>query len=278
MAPIHKTPVASFDRLLNLCRRLRHADAHTIVSALLNRAWPARSSLSPAIVAAVQDRRGLEIGGPSRVFMAGQLLPAYAHAACIDNVNFSSRTAWESNLLDGGEFLFSDSKPAGRQFLREATALHGIADNTYDFLLSSHCLEHTANPLAALHEWKRVVRPGGYIVLLLPDPRHCFDHRRPVTTLAHLKSDFDRQMGEDDLTHLDEILALHDLKRDFAAGTKEQFRERGLLNQTNRCLHHHVFDLSLQCAALEESGWIVTASERTRPLHLIALARKPGIP
>jgi hypothetical protein len=111
-------------------------------------------------------------------------------------------------------------------------------------------------------------------VLAVPDPRRTFDHRRPVTTLQHLQDDFRRSAGEHDLTHLEEILALHDLTRDTAAGTREQFRARSLLNAKNRCLHHHVFSLELIRAALAETGWTVEQQERVRPLHLLTLARR----
>ena len=262
-------------RALTLFRRLRHADARTLTSAVLNRLWPARPALAPAIRAATRDKVGLEIGGPSRVFMRGKILPVYPSAARVDNVNFASQTAWEAGLRDGGEFRFHPGKSPGRQFLREATDLHGLANDSYDFLLSSHCLEHVANPLAALHEWRRVVRPGGHLVLLLPDPAHTFDHRRPVTTLAHLQADLARGTGEDDLTHFAEILALHDLRRDPWAGSPEEFAARSRQNAENRCLHHHVFDVALQRAMLEECGWIVTGIERVRPLHLLALATRP---
>ena len=272
----HNLRVAALARIFTLCHRLRHANARMLASAVYNRLWAAHPALAPAILAAVQDRTGLEIGGPSRVFLAGKILPVYPRAARIDNVNFASLTAWETDLRDGGEFRFDAARPPGRQFLREAAVLQGIPDAAYDFVLSSHCLEHVANPLAALHEWHRVVRPGGHLVLLLPDPAHTFDHRRPITTLAHLQADFSSQTGEDDLTHLDEILALHDLHRDSRAGTPEEFRARSHRNAENRCLHHHVFDLALLRAVLEKSGWIVAATERVRPLHLLALARRPG--
>jgi len=49
-------------------------------------------------------------------------------------------------------------------------------------------------------------------------------------------------VGEEDLTHVPEILELHDLSRDEGAGTREQFRQRCLANHVHRALHHHVFD------------------------------------
>jgi SAM-dependent methyltransferase len=45
------------------------------------------------------------------------------------------------------------------------------ADGCYDFAVASHVLEHLRDPAAALLEWGRVVRPGGSILLFLPDCR-----------------------------------------------------------------------------------------------------------
>jgi SAM-dependent methyltransferase len=241
--------------------------------AVESRLWPAKPVISGEIFHATQNRKGLEIGGPSRVFSNGNILPLYPHVQQLDNVNFSSQTAWETGLRDGGEFHFAKGKSAGRQYIREAGNLTGIADDSYDFVLSSHCLEHTANPLGALREWRRAVRPGGHLILLLPNPTGTFDHRRPVTMIEHLKADAAARTGEDDLTHLDEILSLHDLGRDPIAGSAAEFRARSLRNVENRCLHHHVFDLALMRAALEETGWTVLGLETVRPIHLVALAQ-----
>jgi len=258
-----------------LLHRLRHGGPAWMISAVYDRLFPERPDLRPNVLERTRNARCLEIGGPSRVFSAKNLLPIYDAAPSIDNVNFTSNTAWEAGLREGGPFVFHPSKAPGIQFLREATALHGLSDYSYDFILSSHCLEHVANPLAALAEWRRVVRPGGHLLLLLPDPTRTFDHRRPVTTIHHLREDRDRNIGEDDLTHLEEILSLHDLGRDSHAGSLEDFTRRARRNPENRCLHHHVFDLELMQAALIETGWSALATERVRPLHLISLARNP---
>lgn len=245
-----------------------------LASTAFNSLLPGRPQLAEAVLKSVRDRKGLEIGGPSRIFTAGKILPVYPLAACVDNVNFAPGTAWETGLQNGGPFGFCPSRPAGRQWICEATNLRGMADASFEFVLSSHCLEHVANPLAALREWRRVTRDGGYLVLVLPDPKHTFDHRRPVTTLDHLREDFTRGTGEDDQTHVPEILALHDLRRDPLAGAFEAFRTRTLNNAENRCLHHHVFDLPLMGEMLRETSWTVIATERVRPLHLVALAAK----
>ncbi|MBM3333284.1 class I SAM-dependent methyltransferase [Candidatus Sumerlaeota bacterium] len=41
-------------------------------------------------------------------------------------------------------------------------------DERFDLVFSTHSFEHSISPLFALLEWKRVVRPGGYLMILLP--------------------------------------------------------------------------------------------------------------
>jgi len=63
--------------------------------------------------------------------------------------------------------------------------------------------------------------------------------------MEHLVKDFTDNVSEEDMTHLDEILTLHDLSMDPPAGDFENFRQRSLNNYQNRCFHHHVFDIEL---------------------------------
>lgn len=51
----------------------------------------------------------------------------------------------------------------------DAQELPGVADNTYDLVYSSHCLEHVRDPQAALARWYEVLKPGGHIVVAVPD-------------------------------------------------------------------------------------------------------------
>jgi len=45
----------------------------------------------------------------------------------------------------------------------------GVADNTYDFVHSSHCLEHMRDPYEAFDNWLRICKPGGHIITTIPD-------------------------------------------------------------------------------------------------------------
>lgn len=45
------------------------------------------------------------------------------------------------------------------------------SSDTYDFICASHVLEHLNNPIKALKEWERILRPDGYIIAFMPDCR-----------------------------------------------------------------------------------------------------------
>jgi SAM-dependent methyltransferase len=187
----------------------------------------------------------------------------------LDNCDFSSDTTWAHHTA---EFHFQPGKPPGRVFVCDGSNLEPVADSTYDFLLSSHNLEHFANPVKALYEWKRVLRPGGALILVLPHYRHTFDHRRTPTPVAAMLRDYEQNVGEDDLTHLDEILEKHDLSRDPGAGSAEMFARRCLDNFNNRCLHHHVFDENNGRELLRSVGFDVVSVDFAPPCNICLLA------
>lgn len=221
---------------------------------------------------------GIEIGGPSPggVFGRHGLFPVYPITARIDNCNFGTVTVWEGAIQQGAIFRYDDQHAPGTQYVGEATDLGFAADDSYDFVLSSHTLEHVANPLRALSEWKRVLKDGGALGLVLPHRDGTFDRHRPVTKLSHLIDDQQRNMGEDDLTHLDEILALHDMKMDPEAGDRATFKARAICNLENRCLHHHVFDTRLAVAMVDHMKFQILAAEAWDPFHIFVIAQKPG--
>ena len=215
----------------------------------------------------IRGRKGLEIGGPSSLFQT--ILPAYQTIKSLDGVNFATHTIWEPTLLPGeGRFVYGYRQ--GTQYLGEATALP-FEDHTYDIVLCSHCLEHSANPLQCIEETKRVLSPSGCAIYVLPWKEGTFDHNRSVTSWEHLLDDYKNHTLEGDLTHLPEILRLHDITRDPGAGTFEQFTKRSLDNASNRALHQHVFDEDLMRRSFEHFGFKVVCFDLVAPFHEIIL-------
>ena len=67
-----------------------------------------------------------------------------------------------------------------------------VASGSFDFVVSSHVLEHFVDPIKTLREWYRIVKPGGVIFMILPHKERTFDRDRPRTTLQEL---IDRHAG-----------------------------------------------------------------------------------
>jgi SAM-dependent methyltransferase len=268
--------VAAFVRsnLNRVARVLRREGLRGLLLAAQRRLIPPKAASGALCASLLRDKHGLEIGGPSAVFARRGILPLYPFVGALDNMNFAAATVWEGRIEEGETFRFDPARPPGRQFIAEATNLSAVPNSGYDFVLSSHTLEHTANPLRALQEWIRVVRCDGLLVLILPHRDGTFDHRRPVTPLSHLVEDLNAGTTEDDLTHLPEILALHDLSRDPLAGDASAFEQRGRTNSTNRCLHHHVFDTRAAVAMADHMRLQILAVEAIWPFHIVVVARK----
>jgi SAM-dependent methyltransferase len=195
-------------------------------------------SLDTCLSFITKDKNGIEIGGPSR-HIAGTI---YKNANLMDNVIFSSDTIWSKHA--SREYKYYDKK-VGHVFINDAVNISDVSNNSYDFVFSSHSLEHIANPIKALKEWLRILRDDGHIILILPDKNTCFDHKREYSKISTLISQYEKNVGEDDLSTLPEILEKHDLSKDPPAGNLEQFKKRSLDNYNNRCLHHYVYNEQL---------------------------------
>ena len=46
--------------------------------------------------------------------------------------------------------------------------LRYLEPQSYDCVHSSHCLEHMDNPILALKDWWKLVKPGGYMITIVP--------------------------------------------------------------------------------------------------------------
>jgi len=90
-------------------------------------------------------------------------------------------------------------------FRGEATALP-FKDNSLAYVVSSHVLEHVANPIKALIEWNRVLRPDGIMYIVVPDRRFTWDSRRELTSVGHMLDDYWAATTAVDETHIDDFV------------------------------------------------------------------------
>ena len=59
-----------------------------------------------------------------------------------------------------------------------------LPEGEWDYVFSSHCLEHLPNYVEALLHWKSRIRPGGTLFLYLPHPD--MKYWRPENCRKHL--------------------------------------------------------------------------------------------
>lgn len=220
----------------------------------------------------LRGKKGLEIGGPS-IHMYG--LDVYSVPSHVDNINFSESTLW-NRQKHNAPYMFPGKQCPGQVYICDGVDLQGtIKDQEYDFVFASHTLEHIVNPLKALKEWCRVLKPGGLLLLVLPWKQETFDHRRPITNMSKLIEFYNSNRGEDYVMDLlPEILENYDLSRDPGAGTQQQFIERCTQQYYNRALHVHVFDFDLLDECLDFVGCTVIDKQLVSPCNQIVLATK----
>jgi len=73
----------------------------------------------------------------------------------------------------------------------DAQTFAGIANNSLDFVISAHVIEHLRDPIGSIVNAIRVLRPTGVHILVVPDMRFTFDRGRPETTVEHTVRDYE---------------------------------------------------------------------------------------
>lgn len=119
-------------------------------------------------------------------------------------------------------------------------------DESFNFVFSSHVLEHMPNAIRALKEWIRVLKPGGVVFTMLPHAERTIDKHRPVTSLVHLIQDYENGIGHEDRTHFGEMKTGWSKLEDFDNGESFE-REWGAhvwdweFRIAHGVLHYHVW-------------------------------------
>jgi len=75
----------------------------------------------------------------------------------------------------------------------DAQFMAGVPDSEFDFVYSSHCLEHVRDVPETLKNWTRILKPGGFLYVVVPDyllyekmtwpSRYNTDHKQSFSTM-----------------------------------------------------------------------------------------------
>ena len=114
--------------------------------------------------------------------------------------------------------------------------LSALDDESQDFVIASHVLEHLANPLAMLGEIHRVLRSGGVALVLLPDRRRTFDRDRRPTPVQHLVAEYEADVTTVTDDHVEDFLrGVGEWQDDWSADARSEAIER----HRQRSIHVH---------------------------------------
>ncbi len=81
-------------------------------------------------------------------------------------------TYFSGKVIDigcGKELVVQHAEPFDRQQGDANCILDFRPAESYDCVHSSHCLEHMTDPKVALKGWWGLVKPGGYLIVVVPD-------------------------------------------------------------------------------------------------------------
>lgn len=119
----------------------------------------------------------------------------------------------------------------------DGETLTTIPDASQDFVIANHFLEHCEDPIRALLNFFRVLKPGGILYMAIPDKRFTFDIDRPITTLSHLIEDHERGPEHSREQHYREWVRIID-KASGQAGEDALYKER---TEKRFSIHFHVW-------------------------------------
>lgn len=116
--------------------------------------------------------------------------------------------------VGAGKWPLQGAQPVDLIYKCEAMYLPG---QDWDFIFSSHCLEHLEDPAAALMHWQDKLRPGGVLFLYLPHPD--MRYWRPENCRKHRHLFWPRDVAQmlEDVGYVDVIHGERDLAWSFAA-------------------------------------------------------------
>jgi SAM-dependent methyltransferase len=121
--------------------------------------------------------------------------------------------------LEGVDYVTADLDPTGVDVQLDITAMP-FADGEFDAIICSHVLEHVSDDRAAMSELARVLRPGGWLLVLVPlDAHRERTHEDPA---VRTPEDREREFLQRDHVRL------------YAPDVADRLREAGLTVRADR--------------------------------------------
>jgi predicted SAM-dependent methyltransferase len=135
-------------------------------------------------------------------------------------------------LTDFPEIDYKIKRP---DIIDSAETMETVADNSQDFVIANHVIEHLPNPLSFIKNAVRVVKSGGVLYIGIPNKDVTFDHSRPITTFEHLMSDYKNGPAASRMGHNHNAAQAWKTEEECQALIKK-------LEKEDYSIHYHVWD------------------------------------
>lgn len=125
------------------------------------------------------------------------------------------------------------------QIIDDGEKLLTLKDDSLDFVIANHFIEHCQNPIGTIKNMLRVLKNNGIIFMAVPNKHKTFDKDRPLTSLEHLINDYKYDPESSRLDHYKEYVSLVEKKHG------EEFTRRlQYLLDINYSIHFHTWELN----------------------------------
>jgi hypothetical protein len=209
-------------------------------------------------------------------------MPPHARARYVDRMKtddlrreYPELAEWdlvEVEVVDDGELLST------------------IPEESQDFIVANHFLEHCENPIGTIETHLGKLKPGGVLYYAVPDKRFTFDFRRPVTPLEHMIADYEDGPEGSRSEHYEEWCRLVIDEESAATGSADQAateewvaRRARELEEMKYSIHFHVWTqaefLQLILACRERLGEAFDIEAAVgHGIEYVVVLRKQGPP
>lgn len=115
--------------------------------------------------------------------------------------------------------------------------LDNIPDNSVDFIVANHFMEHCEDFIGTIALHSRKIRRGGRLFYAIPNRQHTFDRNRPNTTFEHLVQDHEQGTV---LARKAHFLEWSTLVQNKVGAEAEAYAEE--IEKSNYSIHFHAWD------------------------------------
>lgn len=134
----------------------------------------------------VAQLKGLEIGPLNKPLVRKTDIQAGGEISYLDHLptNELRKKYEEDKSVSNDEIVPVDF------VCRDGDIVKATSGHTFDYVVASHVIEHAPNLLRFLSDIHNILKPGGSLILIIPDKRFTFDLKRPNTTFGEVLEKF----------------------------------------------------------------------------------------